>query len=329
MKRVLFLLLIYLTITCSAQAAALSESKAVFQLGSDKYILNDKEQIMDTIPFLSNGRALIPVRYLAHACGIEDSNISWDPVNQKVTLNLDGNNLQLRVGSKQLFDNGQTADMDTAPLIMSDRVFLPARWVAEAYDYQVGWNQASKTVIIYARGDTKPAAPEQSAVLLVNKTHPLTKVYAPGTLEDFQGYQIAKSIKNSLQALFIAAGKQSINLTVNSGYRDAERQQQIFDEVVSELGLQAAKATVALPGFSEHQTGLAVDIGVDTYDYTWLKVNSWRYGFIQRYPEGGEEITGYAYEPWHFRYVGVPVASFMHVNNIQTLEDFVDTYIGQ
>ena len=80
---------------------------------------------------------------------------------------------------------------------------------------------------------------------------------------------------------------------------------------------------------SKRLFGLAVDIGVDTYDYTWLKVNSWRYGFIQRYPEGGEEITGYAYEPWHFRYVGVPVASFMHVNNIQTLEDFVDTYIGQ
>ena len=88
MKRVLFLLLIYLTIPCSAQAAALSENKAVFQLGSDKYILNDKEQVMDTIPFLSNGRALIPVRYLAHACGIEDSKISWDPVTQKVTLKI-------------------------------------------------------------------------------------------------------------------------------------------------------------------------------------------------------------------------------------------------
>ena len=329
MKRALLFLFICLTITCNAQAAALPENKAVFQLGSNKYLLNDKEQIMDTIPFLSNGRALMPVRYLAQACGIEDSNISWDPVTQKVTLNLDGKYLQLRVGSKQLLENGQTADMDTAPLIISDRVFLPARWIAEAYNYRVDWNQTSKTVIIYAQGSIKPAAPGQSAVLLVNKSHPLPTAYAPGALEDFNGYRISKSMKDPLQQLFIAAGKQSINLTVNSGYRDAEKQQQIFDERVSELGLQAAKATVAQPGFSEHQTGLAVDIGVDSYDFSWLKVNSWRYGFIQRYPEGSEKITNYAYEPWHFRYVGSPVASFMHINNVQTLEEFVDTYIGE
>jgi D-alanyl-D-alanine carboxypeptidase len=329
MKRALLFLFIFFTITCNAQASALPENRAVFQLGNDKYILNDKEQIMDTIPFLSNGRALIPVRCLAHACGIEDSNISWDPGTKKVTLNLEGKYLQLKVGSKQLIKNGEKADMDAAPLIISDRVFLPARWVAEAYDYQVEWNQASKAVIIYARGDIKPAAPDRPAVLLVNKVHPLPAAYKPGNLEDFNGYQISKSIKNSLQTLFMAAGKQSINLTVNSGYRDAEMQQQIFDERISQLGVQAAKAAAALPGFSEHQTGLAVDIGDDSNNYYWLKVNSWRYGFIQRYPEGSEAITGYNYEPWHFRYVGIPVASFMHANNVQTLEEFVDTFIGE
>jgi len=329
MKRALLFLFIFLTITCNAQASALPENKAVFQLGNDKYILNEKEQIMDTIPFISNGRVFIPVRYLAHVCGIEDNNISWDPGTQKVTLNLDHKYLQLKVGSKQLFENGQTAEMDAAPVIISDRVFLPARWVAEAYNYKVEWTQTSKAVIIYPQGDIKPSAPEKPAVLLVNKTHPLPAAYAPGTLEDFNGYQISKSIKDPLQALFMAAGKQSINLIVNSGYRDAERQKQIFDQRVSELGLQAAKAAVALPGFSEHQTGLAVDIVDDSNNYSWLKVNSWRYGFIQRYPEGSEDITGYSYEPWHFRYVGIPTASFMHANNMQTLEEFFYTYIGE
>jgi LAS superfamily LD-carboxypeptidase LdcB len=314
MKRTLLLIFIFLTITCNAQASTLPENRAVFQLGNDKYILNDIEQIMDTIPFISNGRVFIPVRYLAHVCGIEDKNISWEPVTQKVTLNLDNKYLQLKVGSKQLIENGQIANMDTAPIIISDRVFLPARWIAEAYNYKIEWNQESKAVIIYPQGDTKPAAPEQSAVLLVNKTHPLPTAYELDTLEDFNGYQISKSIKNALQALFMAAGKQSINLTVNSGYRDAERQKQIFDEQVSELGLQAAREAVALPGFSEHQTGFAVDIGDDANNYSWLKVNSWRYGFIQRYPEGRAGITGDAYETCHFRYVGIPVASFMHVN---------------
>jgi len=161
MKRTLLFLFIFLTITSYAQAAALPENKAVFQLGNDKYTLNDKEQIMDTIPFITNGRVFIPVRYLAYVCGIEDKDISWDPGTQTVTLNLDNKYLQLKVGSKQLVENGRIVEMDVAPLIISERVFFPARWIAEAYNYQVEWIQTCKAVIIYAQGDIKPAPPEQ------------------------------------------------------------------------------------------------------------------------------------------------------------------------
>jgi D-alanyl-D-alanine carboxypeptidase len=329
MKRTVLFLFIFLTITFNAQASTLPENKSVFQLGNDKYILNDKEQRMDTISFINNNRVFVPVRYLAYACGIEDKNVLWDQSTQTVTLNLDNKYLQLKVGSKQLIKNGQIVDMDVAPLRISDRVFLPARWIAEAYNLIVEWDQKSKSVLIFPQGGIKPAPPKQAAVLLVNKTHPLPIAYGPVSLEDFEGYQISKSIKNSLQELFMAADKQSISLSVNSGYRDAEIQKQIFDQRVSELGLQAASAAAALPGYSEHQTGLAVDIGDAANGYSWLEVNSWRYGFIQRYPEGSEEITGYSYEPWHFRYVGIPVASFMHENNVQTLEEFIDTYIGE
>lgn len=328
MKRNLFLLIIFLAITSNAQASTLPGNKAVFQLGNDKYLLNDKEQRMDTIPFIYNSRVFVPVRYLAYVCGIDDKNILWDQSTQIATLNLDNKHLQMKAGSKQLVKNGQIVDMDVVPLKISDRVFLPARWIAEAYNYKVEWDQASKSVLIYAQGDIKPAPPEQLAVLLVNKTHPLPISYKPGPLDDFKGYQVSKSIKGPLQALFMAASEQTINLSVNSGYRDAERQKQIFDELVSQLGLQEAKSIAALPGYSEHQTGLAVDIGDESNNYSWLEVNCWRYGFIQRYPEGSEEITGYYYEPWHFRYVGISVASFMHTNNIQTLEEFFNTYIG-
>lgn len=329
MKRILFLLFMFLIITFNAQASTLPESKAVFQLGNDKYILNDKEQRMDTIPFINNSRVFIPVRYLAYVCEIEDKNILWDQSTQIVTLNLDNKYLQLKVGSKQLVKNGQIVDMDVAPLKIADRVFLPARWIAEAYNLKIEWNQTSKSVLIYTQGGIRPAPPEQLAVLLVNKTHPLPIAYEPDALDNFEGYQISKSINAPLLALFMAAGAQSINLSVNSGYRDAERQKQIFDERVSQLGLLEAKASTALPGYSEHQTGLAVDIGDDSNNYSWLEVNSWRYGFIQRYPEGSEDITGYSYEPWHFRYVGIPTASFMHANNMQTLEEFFYTYIGE
>jgi D-alanyl-D-alanine carboxypeptidase len=174
----------------------------------------------------------------------------------------------------------------------------------------------------------KPDPPDQLAILLVNKTHPLPIDYQPGSLDDFNGHQVSKTIKYPLQALFTAASEQSMNLSIDSGYRDAERQKQIFNERVSQQGLQEAKSTAALPGYSEHQTGLAVDLGGDSNAYSWLEENCWRYGFILRYPKGSEEITGYSYEPWHFRYVGIPIASFMHANNIQTLEEFIAVYIG-
>jgi len=146
MKRILFLLFMFLIITFNAQASTLPESKAVFQLGNDKYVLNDKEQRMDTIPFINNSRVFIPVRYLAYVCDIEDKNILWDQSTQIVTLNLDNKYLQFKVGSKQLVENGQIVDMDVAPLKIADRVFLPARWIAEAYNLKIEWNQTSKSV---------------------------------------------------------------------------------------------------------------------------------------------------------------------------------------
>jgi D-alanyl-D-alanine carboxypeptidase len=89
----------------------------------------------------------------------------------------------------------------------------------------------------------------------------------------------------------------------------------------------------ARPGYSEHQTGLAVDFaarGVSTLQVSfaktkagiWLAANAYRYGFVLRYPSGKTAITGYSFEPWHFRYVGVEVATAMHDQNIQTLEEF-------
>jgi D-alanyl-D-alanine carboxypeptidase len=329
MKKILIpLLTLFLIIAFYTQAFTSPENKAVFQVGNDKFTLNNQEQIMDTIPFVNNSRVFVPIRYLAYACGIDDKDISWDKSSQTVTLNLDNKHLLMQVGSKQLVNNGKVVDMDVAPVIKSDRVFLPARWIAEAYNYKIEWDQTSKSVLIYPQGDIKPHPPEQLAILLVNKIHPLPIDYQPGPLADFNGQQVSESIRYPLQALFTAASEQSINLSINSGYRDAASQKQTFNDLVSQLGLQEARQTAALPGYSEHQTGLAVDLGGNSNAYSWLEANCWSYGFILRYPKGGEKITGYSYEPWHFRYVGIPIASFMHANNIQTLEEFVDNYIG-
>jgi D-alanyl-D-alanine carboxypeptidase len=119
---------------------------------------------------------------------------------------------------------------------------------------------------------------------------------------------------------------------IGSGYRPASLQKIYFDSYASSAGIEAANQYVAYPGQSEHQTGLAVDITTvsrncyltecfaDTSDGQWLANNSYKYGFTLRYPKGKESITGYQYEPWHFRYVGIDLATALYESEL-TLDE--------
>jgi len=113
-------------------------------------------------------------------------------------------------------------------------------------------------------------------------------------------------------------------LTISSGYRTYEKQKSLYDEDLKKTGNNES-SLVAKPGYSEHETGLAIDIKELTHegDYTWLYENAWKYGFILRYPEGKTDITGIRPEPWHFRYVGVPHAYYINKFDI-TLEEYMD-----
>lgn len=129
------------------------------------------------------------------------------------------------------------------------------------------------------------------------------------------------------------SGEKTVN--VISGYRSAQRQADIFDQKTKLYGRKYAKAHVQKPYESEHQTGLAVDLSVfhqkdgtsedfdGTGKYAWFAENCHKYGFILRYPEDKKKITGIAYEPWHFRYVGVLHAEYMKENNL-CLEEYVE-----
>ena len=125
------------------------------------------------------------------------------------------------------------------------------------------------------------------------------------------------------------------NVTVRSAYRGYARQQELLDERIALVGLEEALRWVATPGHSEHHTGLAVDFGIytegtpnlgmfhGTGEFAWFRHNSYRFGFILRYDEHTEAITGVAYEPWHYRYVGLPHSYFIHRYNL-TLEEYLD-----
>jgi D-alanyl-D-alanine carboxypeptidase len=174
-----------------------------------------------------------------------------------------------------------------------------------------------------------------SDVLLANASHPLPKNYAPEELVDLYGeersFQLASSELRLTREAFKAANrmfKQARRdgvdgFILTSGYRTEDEQRELYKS--DEDG------TAAKPGASEHQTGLAFDVTAyrggggfeDTEQFRWLKEHCWDFGFILRYPEDKEEITGIPYEPWHYRYVGVAIAQEIHQNG-WTLEEYCE-----
>ncbi|HSP22908.1 MAG TPA: D-alanyl-D-alanine carboxypeptidase family protein [Planococcus sp. (in: firmicutes)] len=179
----------------------------------------------------------------------------------------------------------------------------------------------------YQEGLKLPAKPTYiKNILLANKQHPLPQNYAPG--ENKEARAAFEAMKKDAQA----AG---INLNAFSTYREFARQKQLYEGYVAKDGAKAADRYSARPGFSEHQTGLAFDIGEAgqeqhwasasfgaTKGGKWLKANAHKYGFILRYPEGSEQITGYMHESWHFRFVGNAVAKEIFAKGI-TLEQYL------
>ena len=109
-----------------------------------------------------------------------------------------------------------------------------------------------------------------------------------------------------------------LNIWIQSGYRSYELQSELYNNYVNRDGKLAADTYSARPGHSEHQTGLAFDLNTisDDFAYTnegkWVNENAWKYGYILRYPKGKDDITGYKYEPWHFRYVGKDLAKELY-----------------
>ena len=147
-------------------------------------------------------------------------------------------------------------------------------------------------------------------VLIANKTYSLPSDYNPGgLLEEFT---------SNFTKMQRAASSEGISLNIISGFRSYETQETLYNRYAARDGKELADTYSARPGHSEHQTGLAADINSvdqsfeDTEEGIWLNNNCYKYGFIIRYPKGKEDITGYIFEPWHIRYVGVSLATTLY-----------------
>jgi D-alanyl-D-alanine carboxypeptidase len=177
-----------------------------------------------------------------------------------------------------------------------------------------------------------------SPSVVVNKKRPLNpKTYIPANLKKYPGssVKLAAPARDALVLMAAAMKKAGAGtLVLNSGYRSYASQKIIHAAKVGQLGLKAGEALAARPGYSEHQTGLAADVSAykqgcaiytcfsGTKAGRWLAENAWQYGFVIRYPYGQTKITGYQFEPWHLRFIGLEIATDMKAKSILTVEKY-------
>jgi len=182
---------------------------------------------------------------------------------------------------------------------------------------------------------------KKDILMLVNKFNYLDQNYNPNDLVDVKNYyaygenKIRKEVYENFLNMWNDAKKEKLSLIITSAYRDYNYQKSLWDMYANQKGDEWADSVAARAGYSEHQTGLALDIvtygaNMDSFESTdefkWLNENAYKYGFILRYPKGKEKITGYSYESWHYRYVGKNVAKKIHDLDI-TYDEYYAYYI--
>lgn len=222
---------------------------------------------------------------------------------------------------------------------------------ADSYEYYYNENEDEEDSLlpddlssILADNQTVPLDTIPGSItVLVNRVYLLPSTYIPANLVDpnvkfsftyiSDKRKMRKVAATALEKLFEAGEREGIILYGVSGYRSYARQKQIYDNNIATRGQAATDAVSAKPGSSEHQTGLTIDVSArsvnfrldqsfgDTKEGKWLAKNAHLYGFIIRYPYGKSKITGYSYEPWHIRFVGKTVATYLYENEL-TMEEY-------
>lgn len=179
--------------------------------------------------------------------------------------------------------------------------------------------------------NTKPSKYLNTEKILVNKYNYVTEDYIPENLQIVSSKYSSKTVKlvsyakEAFEELAAAAENENYTINAMSSYRDYAYQNTLYNNYAKKDGYDNADTYSARPGYSEHQTGLAVDIDnkkeyftnfEKTKEYEWMQNNAYKYGFILRFPKDKVLETGYEYESWHYRYVGKEIAKYIHDNNM-------------
>lgn len=184
--------------------------------------------------------------------------------------------------------------------------------------------------------DTKTVKDPDDTLVLVNKYYGLPSGIEPKNLVDIEGEKMESVAADAMKKMISALRSTGLHIILQSGYRSEETQSIIYNRNVTNRGKERADKYSARPNHSEHQTGLVMDLSTDgtleetfenTKQFAWLQENAHKYGFIMRYPKDKVYMTGYGYEPWHYRYVGVEIATLIKNEGI-TFEEYYVKYKG-
>ena len=239
------------------------------------------------------------------------------------------------------FDNELTQELFKDKWFILDNLDLYLKYGEIISDIRELVEYVNTSAYLKGYEDYKDADIEAGNLIIGNKLSYLGD-YVPDDLVNVDGsycmqdgVMLKSEAYEHLKEMFEAAREEDYYFYISTAYRSYDFQKALYDSYLLKDSAEVVDTYSSRPGFSDHQTGLACDIGMpgykfemftDTDECRWLHENAYKYGFILRYPEGKENITKYKYESWHFRYVGVEVSTYIYENNI-TLEEYV-AYFG-
>lgn len=303
-------------------------------------------------PIVVDNRAMIPTRMFFESVGV---NVQWFASDKTVVVEGLGYRIKMRIDDFEAEVNGVTKRLEVCPKLLPEpssgqlQTMLPLRFVSETLGANVSWDGKTQMVSVTSKAFEAPIAAlkeginanSQWALIFANPWQPLPEDFSVKTKIVVGSYAVDERIYSALTAMLRDARAQGLSPEICSAYRSVSKQTTIFNNQISQYmakGYTRSQAEaeaakwVAIPGTSEHHTGLAVDIVASSYrqlnkaqentaEQKWLMANAHKYGFILRYPENKVYVTGINYEPWHYRYVGKEIATFMFERDM-CLEEF-------
>lgn len=247
------------------------------------------------------------------------------------------------------------SDKDVSDFAKRDKVKFVESFLSVSYaklknydryvSYQDKENDDAETTVLYVNMDFDKEDYVDSLVIdnfdeqvLVNKHRQLSSKYVPSDLVKFDSEYVKgkddvladRTVVTAFKQMATAAKEEGLDILVNSGYRSYQDQEEVVNTYLDLYGEKYVNNYVAKAGYSEHQTGMSLDVAsgtesvfVNSDEYSWMMDNAYKYGFILRYPKSKEEITGYKCEAWHYRYVGKEIAKYIKENNITYDEYYI------